>query len=77
VQWDASDYEQAPILRLVKKALPLLTADSATAEGTIDLSVGEISYILHYLRGDDSYGGGARFEKALLKALYDLLKGGA
>lgn len=76
-QWDASDYEHAPVLRLVKKTLPLLTTETANAEGMIDLSVGEISYILHFLRGDDSYGGGAKFEKALLKALHDLLKGGA
>lgn len=73
--WIAANYEEAPILRLVKKVLPLLTIDTTTEEREIELSVGDISYILHFLRGDDSYSGGANFEKALLKALWELVKG--
>jgi|GEM_PF-3832358 len=75
IRLDATDYEHAPILRLMKKTLPVLIADGTVAKEDLSLSVGEISFILHYLRGDDSYDGGARFEKTLLKALHDVLKG--
>ena len=80
IRWNFTDYKNEVILVLLAKMLPILASDkpvgtpAAVPEENIELSVGEISYILHFLRGDDSYGGGAVFEKALLKALWELVK---
>lgn len=73
-KWEASDYDAAPILRLAKKMLPLLVSESPADIAQPTYTVGEISYVLHFLRGDDSYGGGGAFERELLKALWELVK---
>mgnify|MGYP001600625112 FL=1 len=74
ITWDHASYQSHSILWLLGKMLPLLTGDDSNAWLEIPLTVGEISYILHFLRGDDSYGGGATFQKALLKALWELVR---
>ena len=69
-----TDYEFRDylILRLMVKILPVYLDHAQEVEYTI----GEIAYILHYLRGDDSYNGGGAFQDKIVGVLRQLLEGG-
>ena len=71
-QFTELDFEQEPILQLLTKVIPVYLDGDAE----IVYTIGEIAYILHYLRGEDSYGGGKTFQDALVKTLQQLLRGG-
>ncbi|MFQ5814528.1 MAG: hypothetical protein ACE5I2_15220 [Anaerolineae bacterium] len=75
--FQADDYKRFPVLVLITKMLDrLLRPPLASPPSEVSLTVGEISYILHFLHGNDSYMGGELFEQRLLTALQSLLQGG-
>ncbi|MFQ5852819.1 MAG: hypothetical protein ACE5JU_19850 [Candidatus Binatia bacterium] len=72
----AADYRRLPVLVLITKILPRLTAAPLERSAEVELTIGEISYILHFHHGEDSYQGGKLFQERLLAALKSLLDRG-